>query len=95
MTKEPSHHSELQFLEQLVDQYAFVAGDVLAVDPVSWAIHGLVPRDGEILMARFDRPEDARDVLAGLKPNLVMPSHLTLTDASLGSHGEPGDTTMP
>lgn len=75
MTDNPSHHPELRFLEGLVNQYAIVAGDVLAVDSNLWAIHGIVPRDGEIIMAEFDRPEAARSVLSDLKPNRIPSPH--------------------
>ncbi len=61
---------ELRFLRQLIDQHAWVAGDVIAVGARRWAIHGSILVDGEVIMAEFDDPERARAVLDRLPPNL-------------------------
>ena len=53
----------LRFLHDLVDQHTPIAGDLVAVGESAWAIHGTIPVDGEVLMASYDREQDARVVL--------------------------------
>jgi hypothetical protein len=60
---------QLQFLESLVDANASVAGDILQIGTGAWAIHGSIPVDGEVLVARYDSWEDAVRVLRHLGPN--------------------------
>ena len=62
---------QLQFLEELVDANASVAGDVLQIGTSAWAIHGSIPVDGEVLVARYDSMEEASRVLRELGPNHV------------------------
>jgi hypothetical protein len=67
MTDEPDGLGEqLRFIEGLVAERATVAGDVLEIGADTWAIHGSIPIDGEVLMAEFARQEDAVAVLARL-----------------------------
>lgn len=40
-----------------------IAGDVAAVGESSWVIHGVIPVDGEVIVAEFDSYELARSVL--------------------------------
>jgi hypothetical protein len=54
---------QLRFLLELLDENASIDGDVLEISNDTWAIHGLVPVDGEILMAEFDTYDEARNVL--------------------------------
>jgi hypothetical protein len=54
---------QLQFLLELLEENALIDGDVLEISHDTWAIHGLVPVDGEILMAEFDTYDEARNVL--------------------------------
>jgi hypothetical protein len=35
---------QLLFLEELIDQHARVAGDIIAIDTQTWAIHGIARR---------------------------------------------------
>jgi hypothetical protein len=58
----------LRFIEALVDERAIVAGDVLEIDANTWAIHGSIAMDGEVLMAEFSRQQDAVRVLGALRP---------------------------
>jgi hypothetical protein len=60
---------QLEFLEELVDARANVAGDVLQIGISTWAIHGSIPVDGEVLVARYESLEEASHVLAQLGPN--------------------------
>jgi hypothetical protein len=60
---------QLQFLEGLVDALANVAGDILTIGVDAWAIHGTIPVDGDVLVARYESREEASHVLAQLSPN--------------------------
>lgn len=44
-------------------------GDIVAIDDHTWAIHGNIPFDRDVIIAEFDRPEEAEEVLASLKPD--------------------------
>jgi hypothetical protein len=57
----------LRFIEELVDEQATVAGDVLAIDEHTWAIHGSIAMDGDVIMAEFAREQDALEVLEELR----------------------------
>ncbi len=59
----------LRLLEQLVDQRVRVAGDVVEVSLGTWAVHGSIPVDGEVILAEFSRRDEARSVLDQLGPN--------------------------
>jgi hypothetical protein len=59
----------LRLLEQLIDQRVPVAGDVLEVSLGVWAIHGSIPVDGEVILAEFSLPDEARSVLEQFRPN--------------------------
>jgi hypothetical protein len=53
---------QLLFLEEL-DDIANIAGDVVEIDAHTWAIHGSIPVDGDVIMAEYDTLDQARDVL--------------------------------
>jgi hypothetical protein len=57
---------QLAFLEELVEEHATVAGDVIEIDSHTWAIHGEIAVDGDVLMAEYESEEHARIVLAEL-----------------------------
>ena len=59
----------LRLLEQLLDARVLVAGDVIEVSLGVWAIHGSIPVDGEVILAEFALPDEARSVLDRLGPN--------------------------
>ena len=59
---------QLQFLRDLVEENAAVAGDVLPVGNNLWAIHGYIPVDGDVLMAEFDSYDLATNTLEQLSP---------------------------
>ena len=56
-------------VEQILALHARVAGDIFEVDAQTWAIHGFIPVDGEVILAEFDHPETARSVLEQLVDN--------------------------
>ncbi len=68
MTKQPGEHRDCQlaFLQELLAQRATISGDVIAVGAHTWAIHGSISVDGEVIMAEYDNPDQARLVLGEL-----------------------------
>ena len=54
---------ELVFLEELLEEHATIAGDIIEIDSHTWAIHGYIAVDGEVIMAEYDTEEHARIVL--------------------------------
>jgi hypothetical protein len=61
-------NDELQFLRDLVEENASIAGDVLQIGDNLWAIHGYIPVDCDVLMAEFDSYDEAANTLAQLSP---------------------------
>ena len=57
---------ELVFLEELVEEHATIAGDVIEIDAHTWAIHGTIAVDGEVILAEFDTEEHALTILERL-----------------------------
>jgi hypothetical protein len=57
---------QLHFLEDLVEENASIAGDVLQVGEHLWAIHGFIAVDGDVLMAEFESYDQATTVLGRL-----------------------------
>lgn len=63
---------QLQFLRDLVEEHALIAGDVVRVAEHRWAIHGFIAVDGEVLMAEFDSYEQATRVLGEVARHQVL-----------------------
>ncbi len=61
----------LLFLRQLIDDRATIAADVVEVDRHTWAIHGVIPVGGDVIMAEFETQEQAKKVLS----QLATPEH--------------------
>jgi hypothetical protein len=64
--KEPrDRHSEeqVEFLRAVLEEHTSIDGDVLEVGVETWAIHGVVPYDGESPLAVFDSYDEAKAVL--------------------------------
>ena len=59
---------ELQFLRDLIEENAAIAGDVLQIRGNLWAIHGYIPVDCDVLMAEFDSYDQAANTLEKLSP---------------------------
>ena len=49
----------LRFLHAELEEHARIADDIVEVDVHTWAIHGSIPVDGEVLMAEFATQEEA------------------------------------
>jgi hypothetical protein len=54
---------ELVFLEELVEEHAIIAGDVIEIDAHTFAIHGTIAVDGEVILAEFETEEHAATIL--------------------------------
>lgn len=71
MSKQPDEPSpQLKFIEELIDENARVAGDIIEVGTNTWAIHGSIAVDGEVILAEYGTFEEAKSVLDQLGPNL-------------------------
>ena len=58
---------QLVFIEELeVEEHAVIAGDVIEIDSHTWAIHGSIAVDGDVIMAEYESEEHARIVLGEL-----------------------------
>jgi hypothetical protein len=44
--------------------HAWVDGAVIAIDEHTWAIHGVIPVDGEVLLAEYSTAQEARAAVA-------------------------------
>ena len=53
-------------LDAWVNQQARVAGDVIEIEGHTWAIHGVTPVDGDVILGEFDSPQAAYTVLEQL-----------------------------
>lgn len=53
-------------LQQLVEDRATIAADLFEVDPHTWAIHGVIPVGGDVIMAEFETEDEAKTVLGKL-----------------------------
>jgi hypothetical protein len=62
---QPSDH-QMQFIRELLDENVPIAGDVTEIDPDTWAIHGLIPMDGDVIVAEYHSYREARVVLDGI-----------------------------
>lgn len=54
---------QLLFLQELVEEHATIAGDVVEIGTHTWAIHGFIAVDGDVIMAEFDTRDQATTVL--------------------------------
>jgi hypothetical protein len=57
---------KILFLQQLVEDRATIAADVVEVDPHTWAIHGVIPVGGDVIMAEFETQDQAKKALRKL-----------------------------
>ena len=68
MTMDPDS-SDLTFIEGLLEEHAQVAGDIIEIGASTWAIHGSIAIDGDVIMAEYSSFEEAKTVLDHLTPN--------------------------
>jgi hypothetical protein len=89
---------KILFLQQLVEDRATVAADVVEVDAHTWVVHGVIPVGGDVIMAEFETQDQAKKALR----RLSAPEHSPLPDANLNDRYEeyltrplpPGATTQ-
>ena len=62
---------QVEYLAELVNARTEVAGDVLQIGLTTWAIHGSIPVDGDVLIAEYDSLESAKAAIAQLPPNTM------------------------
>ena len=53
----------LLFIQGLIEANASIDGDVLEIGKDTWAIHGVIPYDGELPMAVFVTYDEAKQLL--------------------------------
>jgi hypothetical protein len=58
---------QLVLLDELVDEHAAIAGDVIEIDAHTWALHGSIAVDGDVIVAEYATEEQAHVVLAQLR----------------------------
>jgi len=65
MTDTPDEHADrqLQFLDELIRETPAIVADVAKISDGIWAIHGVIPVDGDVMLAEFDSYDEARSVL--------------------------------
>ena len=54
---------QLETVHQLMNENVTIEGDVIEVVTNTWAIHGVTPVDGDVIVAEFDTYDQARAVL--------------------------------
>jgi hypothetical protein len=57
---------QLEFLHELIDENVTIEGDVIEIRTDTWAIHGIIPVDGDSIVAEYETYDQARAVLDGL-----------------------------
>ena len=65
--------------DDILDEHARIAGEIVEIDSHTWAIYGSIPVDGEVILAEFDRPESARlalEKLSAAESQIGVPSEL-------------------
>jgi hypothetical protein len=60
----PQHtKSELEIIEVLIDEHVRVNCNLIQIDAQTWAIHGTIAVDGEVILAEFSNKDDAETAL--------------------------------
>jgi hypothetical protein len=63
MTNGEESDRQLRFIQELLAENVQIAGDVAEIATNTWAIHGVIPVDGDVLVAEFDTYDEANVVL--------------------------------
>jgi hypothetical protein len=53
-------------IHELIDEHVRFDYDVVQIDDQTWAIHGFIAVDGEVILAEFTTQDDARSALEQL-----------------------------
>jgi hypothetical protein len=67
---------QLAFLRDLLAENAYINGDVLHLGQELWGVHGVIPVDGDVLMAEFETYDDARRTLDEVSRDPLSPPDL-------------------
>jgi len=68
-TRSEQTDRQLRFIEELLDENVLIAGDVTEIGTHTWAIHGVIPVGGDVIVAEFDTYSEARVVLNRISTN--------------------------
>ena len=63
--REQTPHRQ-RIIEELIDEHVRFHYDLIPIDSQTWAIHGCIAVDGEVILAEFTTQDDARSALAQL-----------------------------
>jgi class 3 adenylate cyclase len=63
-------------VQELIDEHVRVSGDIISIDSSTWAIHGFIAVDGDILMAEFDSPDEATAAIEEIRAGVAQPRPL-------------------
>ena len=57
---------EQRMIEELIDEHVRFDYDIVPIDDQTWAIHGSIAVDGQVILAEFITQDDARSALEQL-----------------------------
>jgi hypothetical protein len=60
---DPHSDPQSELPEELISVNPAIAGDVAQISADTWAIHGVIPVDGDVILEEFVSYDDARTVL--------------------------------
>jgi hypothetical protein len=66
MSDERRELSTFEIVQALIDQHARVARDIVPIDTNTWAIHGPIAVDGDVIMAEFTSMREAEAAVVQL-----------------------------
>jgi hypothetical protein len=55
-----------RIIQELIDEHVRFDYDLVRIDDQTWAIHGSIAVDGEVILAEFTTQDDARSALEQL-----------------------------
>jgi hypothetical protein len=56
---DPRENPEFRVIEELIDEHVRVDCNLIQIDDQTWAIHGSIAVDGQVIMAEFSNQSDA------------------------------------
>ncbi len=57
-------HDDLRTIEALIDEHVLVDCYLFPIDTETWAIHGFIAVDGNVIVAEFDDRQEAEAAIA-------------------------------
>jgi hypothetical protein len=57
-------HDDLRTIEALIDEHVLVDCYLVPIDTETWAIHGYIAVDGNVIVAEFDDRQEAEAAIA-------------------------------